>query len=181
MIRRPPRSTLFPYTTLFRSDPGALAKSQRAALDPDLPFADCAENRRQRRLGFDDGIGRPELADDVTVRGPEERQTGLPGQPHRRTVEVDPFGVEVAELDRIEEVDLLEEPLAEAEGSRKKWVGSRHQPARLAKPSQVGERSNPLQRHVDVVEEDVSALDRGLDPGNQQDTPLPRIRLQVCA
>src|SRR6266699_3745039 len=24
MIRRPPRSTLFPYTTLFRSDPGAL-------------------------------------------------------------------------------------------------------------------------------------------------------------
>src|SRR2546426_4204669 len=49
MIRRPPRSTLFPYTTLFRSDPGALAKSQRAALDPDLPFADCAENRRQRR------------------------------------------------------------------------------------------------------------------------------------
>src|SRR2546430_9205058 len=23
MIRRPPRSTLFPYTTLFRSDPGA--------------------------------------------------------------------------------------------------------------------------------------------------------------
>src|SRR3712207_8227341 len=25
MIRRPPRSTLFPYTTLFRSDPGVLA------------------------------------------------------------------------------------------------------------------------------------------------------------
>src|SRR5260221_7704223 len=24
MIRRPPRSTLFPYTTLFRSDPGAI-------------------------------------------------------------------------------------------------------------------------------------------------------------
>src|SRR3712207_7500461 len=24
MIRRPPRSTLFPYTTLFRSSPGAL-------------------------------------------------------------------------------------------------------------------------------------------------------------
>src|SRR3989441_11026476 len=24
MIRRPPRSTLFPYTTLFRSDPGRL-------------------------------------------------------------------------------------------------------------------------------------------------------------
>src|SRR5256885_3747880 len=25
MIRRPPRSTLFPYTTLFRSDDGAIA------------------------------------------------------------------------------------------------------------------------------------------------------------
>src|SRR5256885_16011538 len=35
MIRRPPRSTLFPYTTLFRSDPGqpAAAASQRAVLD----------------------------------------------------------------------------------------------------------------------------------------------------
>src|SRR2546429_4429519 len=26
MIRRPPRSTLFPYTTLFRSDPGTLER-----------------------------------------------------------------------------------------------------------------------------------------------------------
>src|SRR5256886_7303506 len=29
MIRRPPRSTLFPYTTLFRSHPGAEAGDQR--------------------------------------------------------------------------------------------------------------------------------------------------------
>src|SRR3712207_8474229 len=27
MIRRPPRSTLFPYTTLFRSDPEALRRA----------------------------------------------------------------------------------------------------------------------------------------------------------
>src|SRR2546430_5734626 len=27
MIRRPPRSTLFPYTTLFRSPPGKLTKA----------------------------------------------------------------------------------------------------------------------------------------------------------
>src|SRR3712207_3143340 len=32
MIRRPPRSTLFPYTTLFRSD-GALGVSHREAVD----------------------------------------------------------------------------------------------------------------------------------------------------
>src|SRR2546430_9092166 len=29
MIRRPPRSTLFPYTTLFRSRPRALARLER--------------------------------------------------------------------------------------------------------------------------------------------------------
>src|SRR5256885_10806812 len=29
MIRRPPRSTLFPYTTLFRSPPGACAAARR--------------------------------------------------------------------------------------------------------------------------------------------------------
>src|SRR3712207_7201961 len=29
MIRRPPRSTLFPYTTLFRSRPGRVASSMR--------------------------------------------------------------------------------------------------------------------------------------------------------
>src|SRR5437588_12624288 len=33
MIRRPPRSTLFPYTTLFRSKPGGAAST---ALDRDL-------------------------------------------------------------------------------------------------------------------------------------------------
>src|SRR3712207_7000490 len=31
MIRRPPRSTLFPYTTLFRSDPQADQAARRAA------------------------------------------------------------------------------------------------------------------------------------------------------
>src|SRR2546425_8986051 len=30
MIRRPPRSTLFPYTTLFRSGPPATARAARA-------------------------------------------------------------------------------------------------------------------------------------------------------
>src|SRR2546422_7897372 len=32
MIRRPPRSTLFPYTTLFRSRGGAMPKSRRQFL-----------------------------------------------------------------------------------------------------------------------------------------------------
>src|SRR3712207_7722863 len=39
MIRRPPRSTLFPYTTLFRSGPGAAARVVRVvgALPHELP------------------------------------------------------------------------------------------------------------------------------------------------
>src|SRR6266545_7198371 len=39
MIRRPPRSTLFPYTTLFRADraPGARGARQRSRLRPGDP------------------------------------------------------------------------------------------------------------------------------------------------
>src|SRR2546422_9266148 len=58
MIRRPPRSTLFPYTTLFRSD-GPLAGRLPDDLDEwgghlELPTPD-----------FDDGLERPELADAI--------------------------------------------------------------------------------------------------------------------
>src|SRR2546430_11742159 len=34
MIRRPPRSTLFPYTTLFRSMPANVIKNRIASLPP---------------------------------------------------------------------------------------------------------------------------------------------------
>src|SRR5438876_6890924 len=34
MIRRPPRSTLFPYTTLFRSQPKRAAELRRTELGP---------------------------------------------------------------------------------------------------------------------------------------------------
>src|SRR5256885_10484426 len=40
MIRRPPRSTLFPYTTLFRSiDPDRLAEEKERGMTIDLGFA----------------------------------------------------------------------------------------------------------------------------------------------
>src|SRR2546430_8131513 len=38
MIRRPPRSTLFPYTTLFRS---RMAKLQKSTLDPSKISGRC--------------------------------------------------------------------------------------------------------------------------------------------
>src|SRR5258707_5588606 len=44
MIRRPPRSTLFPYTTLFRSDAGAGA--HHAGLSPGGGTRGAAEPRR---------------------------------------------------------------------------------------------------------------------------------------
>src|SRR2546430_10193197 len=48
MIRRPPRSTLFPYTTLFRSPPqrGLPGREARQARPPPLPRAGAEEVSR---------------------------------------------------------------------------------------------------------------------------------------
>src|ERR1039457_5718237 len=48
MIRRPPRSTLFPYTTLFRSHQ---IRSSRRQPGEGTPWADCSR-RRNPQLGF---------------------------------------------------------------------------------------------------------------------------------
>src|SRR3712207_6684411 len=48
MIRRPPRSTLFPYTTLFRSCPGLAGRGRSAELH-DRGCARWAPHRRYRR------------------------------------------------------------------------------------------------------------------------------------
>src|SRR5256885_11808712 len=62
MIRRPPRSTLFPYTTLFRSLPRAVPRHRRRARGIDrggarsrrfphpAPAADLGEDRKSTRL-----------------------------------------------------------------------------------------------------------------------------------
>src|SRR2546426_2966368 len=47
MIRRPPRSTLFPYTTLFRSG----RRRGVEALQPDLPAGSLARARQRTRHG----------------------------------------------------------------------------------------------------------------------------------
>src|SRR2546421_2083243 len=63
MIRRPPRSTLFPYTTLFRSLPAAgmaaaapararAHRALRAALDAGLGLVPGADGRGRPRLGL---------------------------------------------------------------------------------------------------------------------------------
>src|SRR5258708_32339667 len=51
MIRRPPRSTLFPYTTLFRSHPDPHAHRPHQLPPRDLqPHPDPTARRRERRL-----------------------------------------------------------------------------------------------------------------------------------
>src|SRR3712207_7881703 len=54
MIRRPPRSTLFPYTTLFRS--GADHRVDDARLDPDAAVGDRLVDRRHLQRGHRDAL-----------------------------------------------------------------------------------------------------------------------------
>src|SRR3989441_4924748 len=58
MIRRPPRSTLFPYTTLFRSGPEEFVRDVLRA-----QFA-----MQQLVLGYDHGFGRGRSGDVELVR-----------------------------------------------------------------------------------------------------------------
>src|SRR3712207_7674288 len=61
MIRRPPRSTLFPYTTLFRSSCGR-ASRPRPAASPSTPRGPgCGPRDRVRRAGRRRGRGSPRL------------------------------------------------------------------------------------------------------------------------
>src|SRR5438067_6833846 len=52
MIRRPPRSTLFPYTTLFRSARAAFGRSRSRALRTRRPTEgrSCRRDRKSTRL-----------------------------------------------------------------------------------------------------------------------------------
>src|SRR3712207_8484299 len=59
MIRRPPRSTLFPYTTLFRSQVGALQDGRDPALQQDV-YARAGQEAPQ---GVERGRGEHRVAD----------------------------------------------------------------------------------------------------------------------
>src|SRR5438034_6941544 len=50
MIRRPPRSTLFPYTTLFRSRPSPARASRRPSCRWSLPRRLSRRDRKSTRL-----------------------------------------------------------------------------------------------------------------------------------
>src|SRR3989442_4665341 len=75
MIRRPPRSTLFPYTTLFRSDRVALADDVPVAADVAVPRA----GRRRDAVARAGAAHRP--ATQAGVRS-EEHTSELQSRPH---------------------------------------------------------------------------------------------------
>src|SRR5438874_2827277 len=64
MIRRPPRSTLFPYTTLFRSGVQAGGRAVKAAVH-------AAAHREHHRRGAVVGALAPVLADARWARSEE--------------------------------------------------------------------------------------------------------------
>src|SRR3712207_8072456 len=68
MIRRPPRSTLFPYTTLFRS---AACSKKRAQALATPAVGDSAESQRRVRVADGGRIGRVR----ATVRSPLDRKS----------------------------------------------------------------------------------------------------------
>src|SRR3712207_8431919 len=66
MIRRPPRSTLFPYTTLFRSVAAERGRADRVLGLADLLLGD--DRREEQREALDphaDGLRRGEVAELV--------------------------------------------------------------------------------------------------------------------
>src|SRR3712207_8027326 len=72
MIRRPPRSTLFPYTTLFRSRDGELPGPRPAVPQRHAEVASAADVRRRVR------------ADGEPLRGAAQPAGRVGGEPARR-------------------------------------------------------------------------------------------------
>src|SRR2546425_2069388 len=111
MIRRPPRSTLFPYTTLFRSH--AVLERQRRVADGIVlhPGARDAEAPRERRRLYQRREPGVERQHGVAV----ERQP-LPVTPQRRRPRADRLPVGQAPPRLIARVERPEALLANRDG-----------------------------------------------------------------
>src|SRR2546430_12907570 len=80
MIRRPPRSTLFPYTTLFRSRPKALPAGGTAH----------AQRRQPADVGHAGYLAEaygPRVAYNIPAESQRLIMDGLPDRPVRRSEE----------------------------------------------------------------------------------------------
>src|SRR3712207_7396104 len=79
MIRRPPRSTLFPYTTLFRSRTGA-SVSGEWRVDPLSGRTVVLAPARARRPGARRGTIEPPSADEIDGCPLDRKSTRLNSQ-----------------------------------------------------------------------------------------------------
>src|SRR3712207_7213887 len=80
MIRRPPRSTLFPYTTLFRSFRAGEAGPRARLVAARLPAGTVGGRPAARHLppGADRPVQRaPPPADERRPQGPDRKSTRL--------------------------------------------------------------------------------------------------------
>src|SRR3712207_7370358 len=75
MIRRPPRSTLFPYTTLFRSPVRSV--DREAGLAPDRGLVDGNEREVVRRQPGLAPVDPEHLADHAELEGADRKSTRL--------------------------------------------------------------------------------------------------------
>src|SRR5687768_17684547 len=87
MIRRPPSSTLFPYTTLFRSDFGGVLAPPDSPAEAALARAalDLARERGAQSVGLRQfhatGLGEPNTDDRMELRS-EEHTSELQSRLH---------------------------------------------------------------------------------------------------
>src|SRR3712207_8687370 len=85
MVRRPPRSTLFPCTTLFRSGWAELARKELNGADPESLAWDTPEGIRVRPLYTGADLGGIEHLDSLPgfdpfvrgIRGTDRKSTRL--------------------------------------------------------------------------------------------------------
>src|SRR2546427_13240394 len=84
MIRRPPRSTLFPYTTLFRSHDAYGSPAAEGAVSE---YSDGRLYESLRRGGLAYIVDGPEERLFDLLRDPAERQNVLATRPEERSEE----------------------------------------------------------------------------------------------
>src|SRR3989442_3578205 len=86
MIRRPPRSTLFPYTTLFRSHDLSSLRMLGSTGEPwnPEPYRWLFENAGKTRIPISNYTGGTEISGVVADRDPrsEEHTSELQSRPH---------------------------------------------------------------------------------------------------
>src|SRR2546429_2464454 len=130
MIRRPPRSTLFPYTTLFRSE--VLQKddghgAERRARER----ARAAERDHQERLDRGDELDVRGPHEAVVVRPEDAGKRGEEARDHEGEVLVEPHIVAERPHARLALADALEpEPERRAYEHAHRPPGERRRPER---------------------------------------------------